>query len=55
VIYLNDLFTYNAKYFQTLPMEKWRYFGNSLRSMQKLMHEVVCQAPHHSAWSCLAI
>jgi len=34
---------YNAKYFQTLPREKWRYFANSLRSMLKLrstLHEV---------------
>jgi len=57
VIYSNDLFTYNAKYFQTLPREKLRYFANSLRSMlklvhgvawqftQKLVHEVVWQAP----------
>ena len=35
VIYSSDLFTYNAKYFQTLSGEKWRYFANSLRSMLK--------------------
>jgi len=28
-IYSNDLFTYNATYFQTLPREKWRSFANS--------------------------
>jgi len=40
VICLTDLFTYNAKYFQTLPRENWRSFTNSLRSMLKLVHEV---------------
>jgi len=39
VIYSNNLFTH-AKYFQTLPREKWRSFTNSLRSMLKLVHEV---------------
>jgi len=43
VIYSSDLFTYIAKYLQTLPKEKWRSFTNSLRSMLK--HEVVWQAP----------
>jgi len=43
VIYLSDLFTYNAEYFQTLPREKWRSFANSLRSMLKLAHEVAWQ------------
>jgi len=33
VIYSSDLFTYNAKYFQTLSGEKWRSFANSLRGM----------------------
>jgi len=33
VIYSSDLFTYNAKYFQTLSGEKWRSFANSLCSM----------------------
>jgi len=40
VIYSSDLFTYNAKYFQTLRKEKWRSFTNSLCSMLKLVHEV---------------
>ena len=43
MIYSSDLFTYNAKYFQTLPREKWRSFANSLRSMLKLVHEVAWQ------------
>ena len=43
VIYSSDLFTYNAKYFQTLSMEKQRSFANSLRSMLKLVHEVAWQ------------
>jgi len=43
VIYSSDLFTYNAKYFQTSPTEKWRSFTNSLRSMLKLVHEVAWQ------------
>jgi len=46
VIYSSDLFTYNAKYFQTLSGEKWRSFANSLRSMLKLrstVHEVAWQ------------
>ena len=40
------LFTYNAKYLQTLFGEKWRSFANSLPSMLKLrstMHEVAWQ------------
>jgi len=47
VIYSSDLFTYNAKYFRTLPKEKWQWrsFTNSLHSMPKLVHEVVWQAP----------
>jgi len=45
VIYSSDLFTYNAKYFQTLSGEKSQSFANSLRSMLKLrststVHEV---------------
>jgi len=44
VIYSSDLFTYNAKYFQTLPWEKWWYFAKSLRSMLKFVHNV--------AWQC---
>jgi len=40
VIYSSDLFTYNAKYFQTLPREKWRSFTNRLRSMLKLVYGV---------------
>jgi len=46
VIYSSDLFTYNAKYFQTLSGEKWRSFAKSLRSMAKLrstVHEVAWQ------------
>jgi len=43
VIYSSDLFTHNAKYFQTLRREEWRSFINSLRSMLKLVHEVVWQ------------
>jgi len=43
VIYSSDLFTYNAKYFQALPREKWRSFTDSLRSMLKLVHEVARQ------------
>jgi len=43
VIYSSELFTYIAKYFQTLRREKWRAFNNSLRSMLKLVHEVVWQ------------
>jgi len=46
MIYSSDLFTYNAKYFQTLSGEKWRSFANSLRSMLKLrstLHEVAWQ------------
>jgi len=42
----SDLFTYNAKYFQTLSGEKWRSFVYSLRSMLKLrstLHEVAWQ------------
>ena len=50
VIYSSDLFTYNAKYLQTLLREKWRSFANSLRSMLKLrftVHEVVSQPLRH--------
>jgi len=46
VIDSSDLFTYNAKYFQTLCKEKWRSFANSLHSMLKLrstLHEVAWQ------------
>ena len=46
VIYSSDLFTYNAKYFQTLSGDKWRSFASSLRSMSKprsTMHEVAWQ------------
>jgi len=46
VIYSSDLFTYNAKYFQTLSGEKWQSFANSVRSMLKLrttVHEVAWQ------------
>jgi len=55
VIHSSDLFTYNAKYFQTLPMEKWRSFTNSCvlklvhevawQFTKKVVHEVVWQAP----------
>ena len=40
VIYSKDLFTYNAKYFQTLFREKWQFFANSLPSMLKLRSTV---------------
>jgi len=40
VIYSRDLYTCNAKYFQTLSGEKWRSFANSLRSMLKLRSTV---------------
>ena len=54
MIYSSDLFTYNAKYFQTLPREKWRFFANSLRSMLKLVHEVAWQFAkklvHEAVW-----
>jgi len=45
VIYLSDIFTYNAKYFQALglPREKWRSFANSLPGMLKLLHDVAWQ------------
>jgi len=43
VIYSSDLFTYIAKYFQTLPGKKWQSFANSLQSMLKLVHEVPWQ------------
>jgi len=45
VIYSSDLFTYNAKYFQTVSGEKWRSFANSLRSMLKrsTVHEFAWQ------------
>jgi len=50
----SNLFTYNVKYFQTLPREKWQSFANSLRSMLKLVHEVAWQFPkklvHEVAW-----
>jgi len=45
VIYSSDLFTFDAKYFQTLSGEKWRSFANSLRSMLKLRSTV-----HKVAW-----
>jgi len=48
-----DLFTYNAKYFQTLSGEKWRSFAISLHSMLKLrstVHEVALQF-NNSAYS----
>jgi len=55
MIYSSDLFTYNAKYFQTLPREKCRSFTNSLCGMLKLVHEVAWQfAKKTCAWSCLA-
>ena len=50
VINSNNLFTYNAKYLQTLLKEKWRSFANSLRSMLKLrftVHEVVSELLRH--------
>ena len=40
-------FSYNAKYFQTLPKGKWWFFANSLRSILKLVHEVFWQAPQY--------
>ena len=40
VIYSKDLFTYNAKYFQTLFREKWQFFANSLPNMLKLRSTV---------------
>jgi len=45
VIYLSDLFTFDAKYFQfgNLSGEEWRSFANSLRGMLKrrcTVHEV---------------
>jgi len=43
VIYSSDLFTYNAKYFQTSLREKWRSFANSLCNMLKFVHEVAWQ------------
>jgi len=46
VIYSSNLFTYYAKYFQTLSGEKWRSFADSLHSMLKLgstVHEVAWQ------------
>ena len=39
-VYLSYLFTYNAKYLQTLHEEKWRSFANSLRSVLKLRSTV---------------
>jgi len=44
VIYSSDLFACNAKYFQTLPRDKWQSFAKNLRSMLKLVHEVAWQA-----------
>ena len=41
VIYSSDLFTYNAKYLQTLVGEKWRSFANSLPRMLKLRSTVL--------------
>jgi len=49
VIYSSDLFTYNAKYFQTLSGNKGRSFANSLRSMLKLRSTV-----HEVAWKFLS-
>jgi len=46
VIYSSDVFTYNAKYFQTFSGQKLWSFISSLRSMLKL---------RSTAWSCLAI
>jgi len=46
VIYSSNLFTYTAKYFQTLSGKKWRSFANSLRSLLKLrstLYEVAWQ------------
>jgi len=45
VVYSSDLFTYNAKYFQTLFGEKWRSFANSLHSMLEL-----CSTVPEVAW-----
>jgi len=45
VIYSSDLFTSNAKYFQTLSNEKWRSFAKSLRSMLEL-----CSTVHEVPW-----
>ena len=45
MIYSSDLFTYNAKYLQTLFAEKWRSFSNSLPSMLELRSTV-----HKVAW-----
>jgi len=45
VIYSSDVFTYNAKYFQTLSGEKWRSFAKSLRSMLKPRSTL-----HEAAW-----
>jgi len=36
VIYSSDIFTYNAKYFQTLSGEKWWSVVKCLHSMLKL-------------------
>jgi len=46
VIYSSDIFTYNAKYFQTLSGEKWRSFTSSLRGMlilRSTVYEVAWQ------------
>jgi len=46
VIYSSDLFTYNAKYFQTLSGDKWRSFASSLRGMlilRSTVHGVALQ------------
>jgi len=42
VSYLSDIFTYNAKYFQTLSGEKCQSFANMLKLCSKL-HEVAWQ------------
>ena len=44
MIYSSDLLAYNAKYFQTLFVGKWRSFANSLPIMLKFrstVHEFV--------------
>ena len=50
VTYSIDLFTYNAKYLQTLFGEKWRSFANSLPSTLKF-HSTV----HKVAWQFTSI
>jgi len=49
-IYSSDLFTSNAKYFQTLSDEKWRSFAYSLRSMLKLRSAVHEAAGNLTIW-----